>query len=166
MRLAPSSACYGGTDVMERPCAMARGKDINKEERRRQEEGRWNGGRGEGSRSDCWWKGSRGLGDRRMRRMEACYGGAGVMERPCALARGKDINSTHPHAFSRCRSQTCVCASNGSLPHPTGYVSPPVLCSTRIAKSTTAPAQPSFNITGHNMHVKKAQPFISTPPRH
>jgi hypothetical protein len=22
-------ACYGGTDVMERPCAMARGKDIN-----------------------------------------------------------------------------------------------------------------------------------------
>jgi hypothetical protein len=22
-------ACYGGTDVMERPCAVARGKDIN-----------------------------------------------------------------------------------------------------------------------------------------
>jgi hypothetical protein len=22
--------CYGGTDVMERSCAMARGKDINK----------------------------------------------------------------------------------------------------------------------------------------
>jgi hypothetical protein len=22
-------ACYGGTDVMERSCAMARGKDIN-----------------------------------------------------------------------------------------------------------------------------------------
>ena len=24
-------ACYGGTDVMERPCAVARGKDINNE---------------------------------------------------------------------------------------------------------------------------------------
>ena len=24
--------------------------------------------------------------------MEACYGGTGVMERPCAVARGKDIN--------------------------------------------------------------------------
>jgi hypothetical protein len=23
-------ACYGGTDVMERSCAMARGKDINR----------------------------------------------------------------------------------------------------------------------------------------
>jgi hypothetical protein len=23
-------ACYGGTDVMERSCAVARGKDINK----------------------------------------------------------------------------------------------------------------------------------------
>jgi hypothetical protein len=25
--------------------------------------------------------------------MEACYGGADVMERSCAMARGKDINS-------------------------------------------------------------------------
>jgi hypothetical protein len=24
--------------------------------------------------------------------MEACYGGADVMERSCAMARGKDIN--------------------------------------------------------------------------
>jgi hypothetical protein len=24
-------ACYGGADVMERSCTMARGKDINKE---------------------------------------------------------------------------------------------------------------------------------------
>jgi hypothetical protein len=32
------------------------------------------------------------LGDRRMRWNEACYGGTGVMERPCAVARGKDIN--------------------------------------------------------------------------
>jgi hypothetical protein len=36
--------------------------------------------------------GSRSLGDRSMRWMEACYGGTGVMERPCAMARGKDIN--------------------------------------------------------------------------
>jgi hypothetical protein len=27
--------------------------------------------------------------------MEACYGGADVMERPCAMARGKDINNAH-----------------------------------------------------------------------
>jgi hypothetical protein len=25
--------------------------------------------------------------------MEACYGGAGVMERSCAVARGKDIST-------------------------------------------------------------------------
>jgi hypothetical protein len=25
--------------------------------------------------------------------MEACYGGTGVMERSCAMARGKDINN-------------------------------------------------------------------------
>jgi hypothetical protein len=77
---------------MERPCAMARGKDINKEERRRQEEGRWNGGRGEGSRSDCWWKGSRSLGDRGMRWKRACYGGRDVMGGPCVVTRGTDIN--------------------------------------------------------------------------
>jgi hypothetical protein len=98
--------------------------------------------------------------------MEACYGGTGVMERSCALARGKDINSTHPHTCSRYRSQTCACISNGSLPYLIGYVSPPVLYLTYIAKSTTVPAQPRFNVTGHNMYVKKAQPFISTPPRH
>jgi hypothetical protein len=45
-------------------------------------EGRGNGGRGEGSR----------LGDGKMRWMEACYGGTGVMERSCAMARGKDIS--------------------------------------------------------------------------
>jgi hypothetical protein len=36
-----------------------------------------------------------------MRWMEACYGGTDVMERPCAVARGIDINNTtspiHPH---------------------------------------------------------------------
>jgi hypothetical protein len=33
------------------------------------------------------------LGDRRMRRMEACYGGTDVMERSCAMARGGSINN-------------------------------------------------------------------------
>jgi hypothetical protein len=28
--------------------------------------------------------------------MEACYGGTEVMERSCAVARGKDINTTTP----------------------------------------------------------------------
>ena len=28
--------------------------------------------------------------------MEACYGGADVMERSCAVARGIDINRMHP----------------------------------------------------------------------
>jgi hypothetical protein len=27
--------------------------------------------------------------------MEACYGGTDVMERPCAVARGIDINNWH-----------------------------------------------------------------------
>jgi hypothetical protein len=31
--------------------------------------------------------------------MEACYGGTGLMERSCAVARGKDIN---------CFSHTCI----------------------------------------------------------
>jgi hypothetical protein len=30
--------------------------------------------------------------------MEACYGGTGVMERSCAVARG--IDNTHPGKFS------------------------------------------------------------------
>jgi hypothetical protein len=34
----------------------------------------------------------RGLGDRRMRWKEACYGGTDVMGRPCAVARGKNIS--------------------------------------------------------------------------
>ena len=28
--------------------------------------------------------------------MEACYGGTDVMERSCAVARGKDINIKYP----------------------------------------------------------------------
>jgi hypothetical protein len=53
-------------------------------EERREKEGRGNGGRGEGSRSGCLWQGSRGLGGRRMRWMEACHEETGVMKRPCA----------------------------------------------------------------------------------
>jgi hypothetical protein len=30
--------------------------------------------------------------------MEACYGGMDLMERSCAVARGKDINISHPHS--------------------------------------------------------------------
>jgi hypothetical protein len=30
--------------------------------------------------------------------MEACYGGTDVIERSCAMARGKDINTTVPTA--------------------------------------------------------------------
>jgi hypothetical protein len=60
-----------------------------------EKEGRGNGAQqGERGRSDCWWKGSRGLGDRRMRwKEEARRGGTDVMERSCAVARGKDINT-------------------------------------------------------------------------
>jgi hypothetical protein len=35
--------------------------------------------------------------------------------------------------------------------HTLGYVSPPVLHFTYIAKSATVLAQPRFNITGHNV---------------
>ena len=57
-------------------------------------QGRGNGGQGERERgrSDCWWQGSRSLGDRRTRWKEACYGGTDVMERSCAVARRIDIN--------------------------------------------------------------------------
>jgi hypothetical protein len=35
--------------------------------------------------------------------MEACYGGADVMERSCAVARGIDINTGPPTKAARCR---------------------------------------------------------------
>jgi hypothetical protein len=34
-------ACYGGTDVMERPCAVARGIDINTRGELRLKPNRW-----------------------------------------------------------------------------------------------------------------------------
>jgi hypothetical protein len=36
------------------------------------------------------------IGDRRMRWMEACYGRTDTMERSCAVAREKDINTKCP----------------------------------------------------------------------
>jgi hypothetical protein len=44
--------------------------------------------------------------------MKPCSGGADVMERPCAVAQGIDINTTcshtYPRVFSRYRPQICA----------------------------------------------------------
>jgi hypothetical protein len=93
-----STLHYTGVSVVR--CAIMCKSSRGGRRRGGEKEGRGNGGRGEGSRSDCWWQGSRSLGDRRMRWKEACYGGAGVMERSCAVARGKDIN-THQQPQTR-----------------------------------------------------------------
>ena len=87
-----STLLYTGGSTVCHAIMLCRG---SREGRRRggEKEGRGNGGRGEGSRSGCWWQGSRSLGDRRVRWKEAFYGETGVMERSCAVARGKDINT-------------------------------------------------------------------------
>jgi hypothetical protein len=62
-----------------------------------------------------WGKGRRkSFGDRKMRRMEACYGGTDVIERSCAMARGLDINI---EATGEGRHDTTRGGHSGRGPH-------------------------------------------------
>ena len=65
--------------------------DAGEEERRRDE---GTGGRAKEVARAGGGKaaGARVIGDRSRRLKGACYGGTNVMDRPCAVARGKDIN--------------------------------------------------------------------------
>jgi hypothetical protein len=67
-------------------------KEVTREEERRRDEGTREGAKEVARAAGGEAAGARVIGDRRMRWKEACYGGTGVMERSCAVARGKDIN--------------------------------------------------------------------------